>query len=82
MSAHIDEAEALLHRARDSYGNYPGNDHALVNVAAAQVHATLALAEAQREATAWGKQQVIQLREEQAQFTEDIKRILAEEHDH
>ena len=40
---------------------------------AAQAHATLALVEAQREATAWAKEQVISMRQQQEQFLADLK---------
>lgn len=45
----------------------------------AQVYATLALVDAQREATAWGKEQMVQMRTEQTDFMNEVKRLLAEE---
>lgn len=50
------------------------------HLARAQVFATLALVDAQAEATAWGKQQLVEARQQQTDFQEDIKRVLAEEH--
>lgn len=39
----------------------------------AQVYATLALVDAQREATEWGKEQITIMRDQQAQFLADLK---------
>lgn len=43
----------------------------------AQVWATLALVDAQREATEWGKEQIVIMRDQQTQFLADLKSQLA-----
>lgn len=49
------------------------------HLATAQILATLALVDAQAEATDWGKKQVLLARKEQTEFIAEVKRILAEE---
>jgi len=44
----------------------------------AQVHATLALVDAQREATEWGKEQVLLMVKQQQDFIAEIKAQLDE----
>lgn len=74
--SHYDEAMEQLESATDASIGTPLEAY---HLGKAQVLATLALVDAQREATAWGKEQVISARKEQTEFIAEIRHALDEE---